>query len=127
MFGIGPIRAADRDIQAIRHQNFVAIYEKAKAQYSGITRLLNALGISRKKIEEHITNPFLRIPQRIVRKYEKYANKSMGWMDEQHVESDPVCSAFPDDMRHVMQIYSNLPSDKRKMFLQIAEIFNSEA
>lgn len=30
MFGHGPIRASGRDIQAIRHQNFVYIFESCK-------------------------------------------------------------------------------------------------
>lgn len=123
MFGIGPIRSTGRDIQAIRHQNFLYLFLNAKAQPDGINRLLKATGLSRNKAEQHINNPFLEIPQRIAAKIEKFAGKQPGWMDQQHVESDPVCAAFPDDMRHIMTIVSNLSDHKRRMFLQIAEIF----
>jgi len=126
MFGIGPIRATGRDTQAIRHQNFVAIFERSKTTRGTLPRFLAAIGLSKKKVDEHITNPFLTIPDRITRKCEKFAKNPVGWMDEQHVESDPVCAAFPDDMRRVMEIYSNLPGDRRKMFLQIAEVFDAE-
>lgn len=44
-------------------------------------------------------------------------------MDEQHVESDPICAAFPDDMQEVMSIYSNLEPDERQQFLRIARAF----
>lgn len=125
MFGLGPIRSTGRDIQAIRHQNFVYIFENCKSQKGTITKFLKAIGWSRKKVDEHINNPFLSIPDRIARKCEKYDTKPVGWLDEQHVESDPVCAAFPDDMRRVMEIFSNLSGDKRTMFLQMAEIFNS--
>ena len=124
MFGVGPIRSTGRDIQAIRHQNLVYIFETAKTQRGMMTKLLNAIGLSRPKLDEHIRNPFLSIPDRLVRKCEKFAKKPVGWLDEQHVESDPVCAAFPDDMRQVMEIFSSLDKEKRGLFLQIAQVFH---
>ena len=123
MFGLGPIRATGRDIQAIRHQNFVYIFENCKIQEGEITRFLKAIGLSRKKVEAHINNPFLKIPDIIAKRCEKFYKKPGGWLDEQHVESDPVCAAFPEDMRLVMEIYSGLSNENRKLFLQIAEAF----
>lgn len=123
MFGLGPIRATGRDVQAIRHQNFVYIFENCKSQKGAITKFLKAIGLSRKKVDEHADNPFLTIPDRIARKCEKFDNKPTGWLDQQHVESDPVCAAFPEDMRHVMEIFSNLSEDKRKLLLDIADVF----
>lgn len=123
MFGIGPIRSTGRDIQAIRHQNFLYLFLNTKTQPHGTNHLLKATGLSRNKVKNHLNNPFLEIPQRIAAKIEKFADKQSGWMDQQHVESDPVCAAFPDDMRHIMTIVSNLSDHKRRMFLQIAEVF----
>jgi len=125
MFGSGPIRATGRDLQAIRHQNFVYIFEGAKAQRGGMTKFLKAIGLSRNKVDEHINNPFLTIPDRIARKCEKFAKHVTGWLDEQHVESDPVCAAFPEDMREVMAIFSGLDQEKRSMFLKMATIFKN--
>lgn len=122
MFGLGPIRSSGRDIQAIRHQNFVYIFENCKTQKGAITRFLKAIGLSRKKVDEHINNPFLSLQDRIARKCEKFADKPPYWLDEQHVESDPVCSAFPEDMRRIMAIFSNLPDDHRQKLLKIAQI-----
>ena len=42
-------------------------------------------------------------------------------MDEQHVETDPVCQSFPEDMRELMTIFSNLDPDKRRLLLRIAQ------
>lgn len=123
MFGLGPIRSTGRDVQAIRHQNFVYIFEDCKTKKGGITQFLKAVGLSRKKVGEYIDNPFLTIPDRIARKCEKFANKKNGWLDEQHVESDPLCAAFPEDMRQVMEIFSGLSDEKRKMFLEISKVF----
>lgn len=127
MFGLGPIRATGRDIQAIRHQNFVYIFDNCTQQKGAITRFLKAVGLSRKKVDEHINNPFLGIPDRIARKVEKFAGKPVGWLDEQHVESDPVCAAFPDDMREIMEIFSNLPDEQRKMLLEMAKVIKKSS
>lgn len=125
MFGLGPIRSTGRDMQAIRHQNFVYLVESCKTTKGTITKFLNSIGLSRKKVDEHIDNPFLALPDRIARKCEKFYKKPNGWLDEQHVESDPVCAAFPQDMRHVMEIFSGLTNEKRKMFTKMAEVFIS--
>ena len=124
MFGIGPIRSTGRDTQAIRHQNLVYLFLNAKSQSGGINNFLKAIGLSRKKIDQHVDNPFLEIPHRIAARIENFTGKQPGWMDQQHVESDPVCAAFPDDMRQIMTIVSNLTGHKRAMFLQIAEVFS---
>ena len=123
MFGIGPIRAHGRDIQAIRHQNLVTTVEQCQSRRGSFAPLLKALGLSRKKVDELVANPFLTISERLARRCERFLKKPIGWMDEQHIESDPVCSAFPDDMRRVMEIYSNLPTEQRRLLLRIAETF----
>jgi hypothetical protein len=125
MFGLGPIRSSGRDIQAIRHQNFNYIVENCKHKRGAISKFLSFIGISHKKLNEHINNPFQSIPERIARKSEQFTNRSKGWLDEQHIESDPLCAAFPDDIRRVMEIFSNLSKGNRKIFLQIAEVFTS--
>ncbi|MDH5178316.1 MAG: helix-turn-helix domain-containing protein [Gammaproteobacteria bacterium] len=123
MFGLGPIRASGRDLQAIRHQNLVYVFEGCRGERGAITSFLKAVGLSRSKIDEHLDNPFLAIPDRLARKCEIFAERKSGWLDEQHVESDPVCAAFPDEMRRVMEIYSNLSGEKRELFLKMAEVF----
>lgn len=123
MFGIGPIRSIGRDLQAIRHQNFVFIVDSIKAKSKGITAFYKAAGLSRHKCEDFINNPFFMIPEKIVRQCEKFLSKPAGWMDEQHVESDPLCAAFPEEMQRLMEIYSNLGMEKRQLFLKMAEVF----
>ncbi len=119
MFGAGPIRATGRDKQAIRHQNLVAVIEEAKSNRQ-LTPLLKALGISRKKLDNHLENPFLDLTERMMRHCESYLRKPSGWMDEQHVENDPLCRSFPDDMRELMTLYSNLNESNRKLMLRLA-------
>jgi len=126
MFGLGPIRAVGRDRQAIRHQNFVYLVQISKSQPGGLKAFLRAIGLSQHKMQEHLDNPFLTLPERVVHKCETFAKRPKGWLDEQHVESDPVCAAFPDDMRRIMAIYSNLDPDKRNLFLHIAEGFEPD-
>jgi len=122
MFGSGPIRASSRDTQAIRHQNLAATIEQMSPERGRLSRLLKDLGISRKKLDEYLANPFQPIPDRLVRRCEKSLGKPSTWMDEQHVETDPVCASFPDDMRRLMTIYSELQAQARHRLLRIAEV-----
>lgn len=122
MFGIGPIRASGRDTQAIRHQNLEACHKNLKAQ-GPIKKFLQDLGVSPKKLNQHLDNPFLEISDRLARRIERSLKKPKGWMDEQHVESDPICASFPDDMKQIMTIFSNLAPEQRKLFTKIAMTF----
>jgi transcriptional regulator with XRE-family HTH domain len=123
MFGSGPIRASGRDTQAIRHQNLVTTIQQTETERGQVTRLLKVLGISRKKLDEYLANPFQPIPDRLVRRYEKFLNKPPAWMDEQHVETDPMCASFPEDMRRLMMIYSELPELERRRLLRFVDVF----
>jgi transcriptional regulator with XRE-family HTH domain len=120
MFGAGPIRATGRDRQAIRHQNLAAIAEEARSRRM-LTALLSGLGLSRKKLDAHLNNPFLDLSERLMRRCETHLKKPNGWMDEQHVEYDPLCSSFPDDMRELMTLYSNLGGSDRSLMLRLAK------
>ena len=124
MFGLGPIRSSGRDLQAIRHQNLVYLVETTNTTSAQSNAFFKAVGLSRKKCTDYINNPFTIIPERLVRLCERHLNKPAGWMDEQHVESDPLCAAFPDDMRRLMEIYSNLDANKRRLFVKLAEAFD---
>ncbi|MBI3561555.1 MAG: DNA-binding protein [Gammaproteobacteria bacterium] len=119
-FGSGPIRTVGRDLQAIRHQNLSALYHSAQ-QHKKIPALCKQLGVSRKTLAEHLHNPFLAISARLTRRAEHYAGKRPGYMDEQHIELDPICASFPDDMQRIMEIYSNLEPTRRGLLLKIAE------
>lgn len=121
MFGLGPIRPAGRDHQAIRHQNLCALAHQAEEQRGGLGKMLKAAGLSRHKLDEHLDNPFLTIADRMARKLEAHFSHGKGWMDQQHVESDPVCAAFPEGMRRLMEIYSNLGDGEQDMLLEMAE------
>ena len=125
MFGAGPIRATGRDLQAIRHQNLIAIVEETKSNRS-LSRLNKALGISREVLDSHLSNPFLDLPKRMMRSCEKFIGKPAAWMDEQHVENDPLCRSFPDDMRELMTLYSNLTTSNRELLLRLARCIERE-
>jgi len=127
MFGHGPIRSAGRDIQAIRHQNFVYIFENCKIQKGSITKFLKSIGLSRKKVDEYLNNPFLTIPDRIARKCEKFAKRKIGWIDAQHIETDPICASFPEDMQRLMMIFSELPETDQKRLIKLAEVFTDDS
>lgn len=111
MFGIGPIRPNHRDLQAIRHQNLCNSYDEIKLRKNSMPVFIKALDLSKQDLEKYIDNPFRPISDKLAQNYEQHLNLPGGWMDEQHVEHDPLCLSFPDDMRELMSIYST--SDKR--------------
>jgi len=117
MFGLGPIRPSERDLQAIRHQNLSRIIEHALKEKTGLRELSRALGTTQKTLREHLNNPFLPIDDALSRRCEQTLKRPDGWMNEQHVEDDPLCNAFPEDMRELMMLYSGLPADKRRLVL----------
>lgn len=121
-FGSGPIRTDGRDEQAIRHQNLVAIFEDAREEKQ-IKAFLSALGLSRPKLDNYINNPFKEIPDKLARKAENFSKRKKGWIDEQHIENDPVCQSFPDDLKEIMHVYSSLDDDKKTLLLKVIRSF----
>jgi transcriptional regulator with XRE-family HTH domain len=112
MFGLGPIRPSARDLQAIRHQNLSRL-----AEQKGIASLSKAIKLTQKKLREHLDNPFLPIEDTMAKRCEQAAGHRAGWMDEQQIEDDPLCMAFPEDMRELMMLYSGLPEQHRRVVL----------
>jgi len=125
MFGSGPIRATGRDLQAIRHQNLTHTMEQARAARK-LNTLLSTIGLSPAKLDELVANPFLPISDRIARRCEKYLGKPAHWLDEQHVENDPVCQSFPEDMQELMTIYSELEGKQRILLLEIGRVLRAQ-
>ena len=126
MFGIGPIRSQKRLTQAIRHQNLTHIVDQYRRNRKALSEFLAASELSRSKLNTYLNDPFKRIPDRLARRMEQALNKPEGWMDEQHVDSDPLCNQFPDDFRELMTIYSEMPLRDRARLLQIARILGSD-
>ena len=117
MFGLGPIRPSARDLQAIRHQNLTRLTEHAEQESGGPAGLAKALKLSQKKLREYLDNPFLPIEDALAKRCERAGGHREGWMDEQHVEDDPLCMAFPEDMRELMMLYSRLGKTNRHVVL----------
>jgi hypothetical protein len=114
MFGLGPIRPSARDLQAIRHQNLSRLAELSETGLSGLTK---GLRLTQKRLREHLDNPFLPIDDALALRCEEAGGHRQGWMDEQHVEDDPLCMAFPEDMRELMMLYSELDKGGRRLVL----------
>ena len=48
----------------------------------------------------------------------RLSGRRKGWMDEQHIEDDPLCMAFPEDMRELMMLYSGLLPPQRGLVME---------
>lgn len=126
MFGLGPIRSGERDLQAVRHQNLVYLY-RAAADQGGRSEasFLSSLGLAAKKITEYLDNPFQHIGERLARKIEKAGDRPRKWLDEQHVESDGLCRSFPDELRELMTIYSEVDEKSKALILAMARTISA--
>ncbi|MBK1723307.1 helix-turn-helix domain-containing protein [Thiocystis violacea] len=117
MFGQGPIRPQERDLQAVRHQNLAHALDGVDADQERLADTVKHLRLSRKRLREHLDNPFLPISDELARRVERLLGASPGWLDEQHVERDPLFLSFPGEMRELMMIYSELPAAQRSVLM----------
>jgi len=69
------------------------------------------------RLGEHLDNPFLAIDDALARRCDGAAGHRPGRMDEQPVEDGPLGMAFPEDMREIMTLYSELDTDGRRSVL----------
>lgn len=121
MFGLGPIRSGERDLQAVRHQNLVFLYREAGEVSSEATiKFLLGLQLEATRLASYIDNPFKHIGERLARRIEKAGGRPRKWLDEQHVDSDGLCGSFPDDLRELMTIYSEIDDKGRNMLISLA-------
>jgi transcriptional regulator with XRE-family HTH domain len=122
MFGLGPIRSGERDLQAVRHQNLVYLFRQVEeGTGESISQFLIGIKLEAKQLAAYIDNPFKHIGERLARRIEKASGRSTKWLDEQHIESDGLCSSFPDDLRELMTIYSEMDDKGRKMLIEMAQ------
>jgi transcriptional regulator with XRE-family HTH domain len=117
MFGLGPIRPDHRDQQAIRHQNLSNCYAEIKHDQNAVKRFFKAIKLEQEALDAMLDNPFQPISDELARRFEKHLKYPAGWIDEQHVEHDPLCLSFPDDIRELMTLYSSAKSELRPLML----------
>lgn len=118
-FGIGTIRSMSRELQPIRHQNLT--YLEDNLSKSELTALRNSLKLKPKDFINHINNPFLKITDTMCLKIEKHLGKQKNWMSEQHIDTDGLCMHYPEDIRKILTIYSNLDKDGKQLFLGLTQ------
>lgn len=125
MFGVGPISQA-RTTQAIRHQNLTYIVRTARSD-STLSDLHAKLHLKPGTLQEYVDNPFQHIHDRMARSLERAIRQKKGWMDEQHIELDPMYMQFPDELRQLLTLYSGLPAKERGLLLKMAQAIDVSA
>ncbi len=124
MFGYGPIRPNKRDLQAIRYQNLINTINRCQLDPDQLTALALSIGNKEQHLLDYNDNPFLPINDEMAAKLEIFLDVAPGWANEQHIENDPVCASFPEDIREVMMLYSGMNKDKRKMVLKLLKVIS---
>lgn len=126
-FGLGPIRSGERDLQAVRHQNLVYLYREAMESSESLSDFVASLLLSAGQVADQVDNPFQHIGERLARRIEKAGGRPRRWLDEQHVESDGLCRSFPDDLRELMTIYSEMDVKSKRMLMSLARTMVAES
>ena len=122
-FGIGSIRSSERDKQAIRHQNLSQVCESLTEDE--LVKFCIRINLPRKELYKFINNPFLEITDNFSQNIELSLEKRKSWMDEQHIENDGLSNFFPDDLREIMMIFSNMKSESKTLLLDLAKTLQS--
>jgi transcriptional regulator with XRE-family HTH domain len=87
-FGAGPIRSRSRDLQAIRHQNLVHCVNSLQSSPGAYSHFLEQAGTNPAAIRKYLDNPFRKVGDRQVRRFERALDKKKGWLDEQHIDHE---------------------------------------
>jgi transcriptional regulator with XRE-family HTH domain len=127
MFGDGPIRPSARDTQAIRHQNLVHLLRDVEQSPERLAETVKRLRISRKRLLTLLENPFQPIGDELAARLERIADRPPGWLDQQHVEHDPLFLSFPEAMRELMMIYSELRPTQQQVLLATARALREDS
>lgn len=122
--GYGPIGTDNRDIQAIRHQNLG--YHWHEREIFKLRTGSHSEYLSEERILAYLCDPRVMIPDEAAREMERALGKPEGWMDEQHVENDPVLESLPPDAREVLHIYSELPQKYRPLLIGLIQSLKTE-
>lgn len=120
MFGLGPIRSLSRDTQAVRHQNLAFRIRQLQRDPGRYEAFLRKAKLDAARVQTHIEDPGLKISDRFARGFEKLIGERKGWMDEQHVDHDPLFNNFPDALRELIHIYSELDDRYRGILLEMS-------
>jgi transcriptional regulator with XRE-family HTH domain len=124
LLGHGPIRPDERHRQAIRHQNYSRFFENclrvSEPEPESETRpehldreKVAKLGYPADHLIQLYYHPHDEIEDTLARNIERLFKKRSGWMDDQHVEHDPILEAFPKDIRETLDLLSEMPRKQR--------------
>ena len=83
------------------------------------------LNLPRQELFKYINNPFLEISDGLSTIIEHSLEKRESWMDEQHIENDGLSNFFPDDLREIMMIFSNMKPESKTLLLDLAKTLQS--
>lgn len=116
LMGYGPICSGNRDIQAIRHQNLNFRWTELDFSDSGNG---SQQSISLQEVIGYLCDPKCHIKDETARRFEQALGKPDRWMDEQHVDHDPVLQSLPDGIREILNFYSEMPEKHRHFVMEV--------
>jgi transcriptional regulator with XRE-family HTH domain len=117
-YGIGAPRPAD--LHSSRYRNFIHALDQAERE-GVLPEYLEAIRLPVERMQKFRKNPYVKIPDVMARRCEKFLGKRRGWIDES--PDDGATRNYLDaDMQDLLALYARLSPGDRKKFLAIGEI-----
>lgn len=117
-YGIGAPRPAD--LHSSRYRNFIHALDRAERE-GILPEYLEALRLPVERMQKFRRNPYVKIPDVMARRCEKFLGKRRGWIDEAH--DDIRAQEYLDqDMQDLLALYAKLSPQARRKFFAIGEI-----
>jgi transcriptional regulator with XRE-family HTH domain len=117
-YGIGAPRAAE--LHSDRYRRFVDTLDQAERD-GRLPEYLEAIKISFERMQQFRNNPFLKIPNVLARRCEKFLGQSRGWLDEPALGVPP--GSLPgEDLQELLTLYQQLGKGDRKKLLLLGRV-----
>ncbi|MGD8838117.1 MAG: helix-turn-helix transcriptional regulator [Gammaproteobacteria bacterium] len=117
-YGTGAPRPAD--LHSSRYRNFIHALDQAERE-GILPEYLDAIRLPVERMQKFRRNPYVKIPDVMARRCEKFLGKRRGWIDESHDEIQ-TRSYLDQEMQDLLALYARLSPQERKKFFAIGEI-----
>ena len=120
-YGSGAPRPAE--LHSARYRNFIDALDKAERD-GRLEDMLEALRLDPNRLRKFRRDPYVRIPDVMARRCEKFLGQRRGWIDREPVTETTM--ALSADARSLMEVFARLDQGGQQQWLAIGHILAGE-
>lgn len=121
-YGTGAPRPAE--LHSARYRNFIDALDTAERD-GGLEEMLAALRLDPQRLRRFRRDPYVRIPDVMARRCEKFLGQRRGWIDREPVAETTM--ALAADARSLLEVFARLDQGGQQQWLAIGRILAGEA